>query len=145
MIKFLRVFVYLIGIILALFLAKFVNLFKYISFVPDDKSYDICITTYCTIIEIFMDFMYTKIFECIEKYRVYVECACFINSSNISISNIPVVTFSGMGIAHLSIQVSIRGNADALKSSTIIIYSMSQTDFQIEHSGTALSIDSNGN
>ena len=145
MIKFLRVFVYLIGTILALFLAKFVNLFKYIPFVPDDKSFDICITTYCAIIEIFMDFVYTKIFECFEKHRVYVECVCFIDSNNISISNTPSVTFSGIDIARLSVQVSIRGNADALKSSTIIIYSMSQTDFQIEHSGTSLSLDSNGN
>ena len=82
--------------------------------------------------------------EIIERHKAYIECTYFTDSHNILISNTPLVTFNDVDIAHLSVRVSIRGNAAKLKSSKIRICSMSQMDYQIEHSGTSMKLDSSG-
>lgn len=143
--KILRIVVSLLGAIIALLWANTVNIFQFFTFVPQDKAYDVCITVYFTIIESAIGFAWEMICKQIESRKVYVNCTCYTDSNNISISNTPLLTFNDMDIAYLSIQVSIRGNADKLKLSKIKICSMSQMDFQIEHCGTSMTLDNGGN
>lgn len=132
------------GAILSLFLAQKLNFFQYLSFVPKEKIYDVCITIYFTLIESLISFLLEFIYKWIEACKVYVTCTFFTDFQNISISNSPLVTFNTMDIACLSVQVSIKGNAGKLKSRKIRIRSMSQMDFQIKHSGTSMMLDKNG-
>ena len=143
-IKILRIVASLFGAISALFIAQKFNFFQYLPFVPEGKAYDVCITIYFTIVECLISFLFEFIGKLIETSKVYVTCMCFTDFHNISISNIPFVTFDDMDIARLSVRVSIKGNTDKLKSRKIRIRSMSQVDFQIEHSGTSMKLDKNG-
>ena len=95
-------------------------------------------------VECLISFLFEFLGKLIETSKVYVTCMCFTDFHNISISNIPLVTFDDMDIARLSVRVSIKGNTDKLKSRKIRIRSMSQVDFQIEHSGTSMKLDKNG-
>ena len=107
-IKILRIVASLFGAISALFIAQKFNFFQYLPFVPEGKAYDVCITIYFTIVECLISFLFEFIGKLIETSKVYVTCMCFTDFHNISISNIPFVTFDDMDIARFLFEYQLR-------------------------------------
>lgn len=143
--KWIRLFLSLVGSIMALVMAHFCNIFNYISYIPQDKRYDVCIAVYFTLFETFIDIIFTWILECIDKIRTKVEVVMYLPSEVPNANTTPIVRFNDMGMAELRVQLSVIGNCKNVLSSEIVMKSIIQADMQFARRGTGSSIDENGN
>lgn len=143
--KFLQVIVSFIGSLFALWLAHGINIFDYLTFVPQDKSYDVCITVYFTIVEAALNISYTILIEWLEKQKVEIEAIMFTANEEPNRNTCPIIRFNDMGIAEVNMKVSLKGKRSQLKNKTIILHAMNQVEYQVGRRGSGAQVDNEGN
>lgn len=143
--KWLQILVSFVGSLLALWLAHVFNIFDYMPFVPKDKSYDVCIAVYFTLVETLANLLYSMLLDWIEDRRIEVEAIMFSANEEPNIASCPIIRFNEMGIAEFNMKVSVKGKRSNINNNSIILNSMRQVDFQIGRRGTGTKVDNEGN
>lgn len=145
MIKIIRVVLSLIGAIVALIIAHQFNIFEHMDFIPGDKAYDVCVTVYFTVVESLINIIWDSVASIIKEKQTEVKVVLFNDKNYVSPGCNPVVRFNDMDVAKVFARVYISGNVKNINDKKVMIYAMSQMDFQIGNKGSALSLDENGN
>ncbi len=140
-----KIFKFLIPIlvsVLGVYLANQCNIFDYISFIPKDKSFDICISTYFIILDIFI----VSFIEFIEEEYMS-ELKVTISKSNTvpEISSTPIIEFNAMDLAEAIVNVEITGRKKNFLNSTIVFSNVNFATMQASVKEKGSSVDSDGN
>lgn len=143
--KFLQVIVSLIGSLFALWVAHGINIFDYMTFVPQDKSYDVCITVYFTIVEAILNISYIMLMEWFDQKKVEIEAIMFTANEEPNRNTCPIIRFDAMGIAEVNMKVSLKGKRSQLINKTIILHAMNQVEYQVGRRGSGAKVDNEGN
>lgn len=143
--KWLQLIVSFVGSLLALWLASFFNFFDYITFIPADKSYDVCITIYFTLIETVLNIAYSAWIEWWEKEKTQIETVIYLPNEEPNRSGCPVIRFNSMDMAEIKIKLVIKGKCKNIINKNIVLQTMTQADMQIGRRGIGAVIDNNGN
>lgn len=143
--KWLQVIVSFIGSLIALWLANGINFFEYMTFIPKDKSYDVCIAVYFTIVEAIVNIAYSMHIDWIDKQKIKIEAIMFTANEQPNKNACPIIKFNEFGIAEMNMKVSVQGKRSSIKNNIIVLNSMSQIDFQIGRRGSGAKVDNEGN
>lgn len=145
MIKIIQLVFSFIGAIVALFIAHKFNIFEHMDFIPVDKAYDACITVYFAIAESLIKILGEHISGFIKAKQTEVQLIFYSDKNNISLGSNPKVRFNDLDVATINVRVFISGKVKSINGKKIMIYAMSQMDYQVGNNGSALSLDSTGN
>lgn len=143
--KWMQVFISFVGSLLALWLVHIVNIFDYMTFIPKDKSYDVCIAVYFTLVEAMVNILYSMLLNWIKDRKVDVEAIIFSANEAPNITSCPIIKFNEMGVAEFSMKVSVKGKRNNINNNSIVLNSMRQVDYQIGRRGTGAKVDNAGN
>lgn len=143
--KWLQVLVSFVGSLVALWLAHRFNIFDCMTFIPQEKSYDVCITVYFTLVEAVMNIAYTLLVDWIDKQKIEIEAIMFTANEQPNKNTCPIIRFNDMGLAEMNMKVSIKGKRSRIKNNTIVLTSMSQVEYQIGRRGSGAMVDNEGN
>lgn len=142
--KFLRIIKTIIVAIIGIYLANKFNILSYVSFVPTDKAFDVCLTLYFPILEIVSEF----IVELLYKKFAPSELSAILSISDVekSIDSVPVIKFNSLDLAEIIITIQINGKKKHFSNSQLILPNLSfATMQQATTNDTEISIDNMGN
>lgn len=134
----------LIGSVIALLMAHYINIFSYMTFIPDDKSYDVCIAVYFTLFESMIG---TFINWCERKYEesmTEIEAVIYLQNEVVNEKTTPIIRFDDMGMAEMRLHIKLCGKCENVKGNQIIIRSFLQAEMQLVRRGTGAKIDNDG-
>ena len=143
--KWSQIIVSFVGALVALWLAHVINIFDYITFIPKDKSYDVCITVYFTLVESFVNIIYNNFTEWFDKQKVEIEAILFKTNEEPNRIACPILRFDDMGIAEMNMKVYVKGKSIKLKNKTITLDSMRQVQYQVGRRCSGAKVDNEGN
>lgn len=143
--KWLKLGLSLVGSIFALLLAKWVNIFSYMSSIPNDKQYDVCIAVYFNLIETAITIIFERIEKIIEKNKTKIFSIIHIKNEEPNLNSAPVIRFNEMGMAEFFLHIKMSGKCKKMIGKKIVIQSFVQGDMQIGRRGSGVIIDNMGN
>lgn len=143
--KWIQIILTMLGTIVALFLANSCNFFAYVSFVPKDKAYDVCITVYFTLIQIFIDSIYLHYCNWKDSKKTYVSTTIYMPDQMANLDSCPYILFNSYDVAEFYIKLSVHGLAKNIKGNYIKIAHNNQFELQVSKSGSGARIDNDGN
>ena len=143
--KWLKLLASTIGIIIALCLTKFINLFDYVTFIPQDKKFDVCLTVYFAVIGSLVNVLWEHAENWIEKKRTSIEVVFHLPTEIENMSSVPKVTFNESDVAEVCMHVRIKGNTANILEYSLIIRYLRQADMQPGKKGVGSVIDYEGN
>ena len=143
--KWIQVIISFVGSLLALWLVHVFNIFDYMTFIPKDKSYDVCIAVYFALVEALVNILYSMLLDWREHKKVDVEAIIFSAKEEPNISSCPIIRFNEMGVAEFCMKVSVNGKRNNINNNSIVLNSMRQVDYQIGRRGTGAKVDNDGN
>ena len=101
--KWLQILVSIAGILLALCLAHAFNICDYMTFIPKDKSYDVCITVYFALVEVITSILLSMILDWMEARKVNVEVIMFASNEAPNKASCPIIKFNKISLNDTSI------------------------------------------
>ena len=96
----------LVVALIGVYFANKFNIFDFITFIPEEKSFDICITVYFAILEILSEFFAKSAYA---KFTSEISVVLSLNNTEVSIDSTPIIKFNQSGLAEATITVSIVG------------------------------------
>lgn len=130
--------------VLCILLAHVINPFSFISIVPKDKVYDVCIAVYFSIGSFITEGLIDLINKCIESKKVYIE-AVFSHKNEVSgLQSKPCITFNSCDMAEIELEVSIHGNSKQISDLRLEIPKIAQSDFQVGRKTIGAEVNNNG-
>lgn len=143
--RWLQLLLSLIGSVLALWLAHLINIFDYITIIPADKSYDVCITVYFTLVETGINVGHSLAIEWWKKQKTKIEAVIYLPKGKPNVDNKPVIHFNEIDMAEFRMKLVVKGKCSNILDKNIILPSIEQADIQIGRRGIGASIDNCGN
>lgn len=128
--------------LIGVYLANQFNICDYISFVPKDKAFDICITVYFAILEILSDFLLKAIHR---KFLSELSVTLSLNNTEISMDSSPVIKFNSSDLAEAVITVQINGRKKHFINSQLMLSNIAFATMQASIRDRESSIDNIGN
>ena len=128
--KWIQLAISFVGSIIALLLAHYFNIFEYMTFIPSEKSYDVCITIYFTVIQTGVNIGFYEINKWLEEQKTKIEAVVYLPNEEPNLNSCPIIKFNEMDMAEIRLKLSVKG-----KSKTI----------QIGRKGIGVSVDNSGN
>lgn len=128
--------------LLGVYLANTINIFNYISFIPKDKTFDICIATYFTIFEILIEFLLEHLRK---KFMSEISVVFSINNTEKSIYSTPIIEFNKEDLAEMTITIQIEGRKKHFMNSIIVLPNVGFATIQKNIHSKETSVDANGN
>lgn len=125
---------------LGVILASKLNVFSYITFIPEAHSFDICLGIYITVLDL--------IFECLINYIGNIRSKLFITfySPNTEplITSKPVLYFNSQDTADIKIKISVNGLKKHFKDTTVVIPKIMFATMQPSRNYNEMYINSDG-
>ena len=143
--KFFRLLLSFVGFVIALLVAHGFNIFDYMTFVPQDKKYDVCMAVYFAVMETGITFLYDWIDDCIAKNKTYIEAIFHLPSEYSNSNSIPIIRFNEMGIAEVKLHLVVKGRCTNLTNNGVMISVPQQVDAQFAKKGVGIKRDNQGN
>lgn len=143
--KWLKLCLSLAGSIIALVLAKWFNIFSYMTFIPKDKQYDVCIAVYFTLLEMIIAYIYEAIEQKVEKEKAKIHSVIHLKNEGPNLNSVPEIRFNEMGMAEFYLHVELDGMCKKMDGCKIRIQSFIQGDMQLGKKGSSANIDNDGN
>lgn len=131
-------FIALIGVCMA----NSLNVFDYISLVPSNNAFDLCITVYFAILDIFSDIIIKAVQA---NYVSRISVILSQNNTEITIVSNPVITFNRSDLAEATMSIKITGRKKHFANSQIILSNVNFATMQANSNNREVSIDNNGN
>ena len=132
----------LVVALVGVYLANKFNIFCYISFIPQDKAFDICITVYFAVLEIFSELLMEIIHA---KFLSELSVIFSLNDTEISIESTPIIKFNSSDLAEATITVQIIGRKKHFINSQLILPDISFATMQANIRDKETSVDNAGN
>lgn len=129
---------------LCILLAHIFNPFSFVSIVPKDKVYDVCIAVYFSIGSIITEAVIDKINNYIESEKVYIEAIFSHRNEESGLQSKPCITFNDCDMAEIELEVKVRGNSKQISSLRIEIPKIAQADFQVGRKSIGAELNDNG-
>lgn len=131
-----RIFTPLLSAIIGILLIAIINPFDYITAVPNSFKYEFGITLYFGI----FDYVLRLIGDIVSNlFFADVKCICFIDKSNIDISNSPLISLEGEnGVGEIKCKILVSGTAKLLQDNIIKISFPDWIDAQVASSDTGM-------
>jgi len=114
---FLKIFKTVLIALAGVFIANKFNLFSYMTFIPDDKAFDICITVYFTILELISEFL----LEAVHGRRSELSVILSHVNTDVSIESNPIINFNQDDLAQMTVTVHINGMKKHFTGSKIVL------------------------
>lgn len=133
------------GFIVALLVAHGFNIFDYMTFVPEDKKYDVCIAVYFAVMETGITFLYDGIVEQIAQKKTYIEAVFHLPTEFSNSKSVPIIKFNDMGIAEVKLNLMVKGCCSNLINNGVMIRVPQQVDAQFSKKGVGIKQDNQGN
>lgn len=143
--KWIKPILSLLGSVIALLMAHGFNIFSYMTFIPNDKQYDVCIAVYFTLFETLISMFCACCEKKINEGKTDIESVIYLQNEIVNQNNNPVIKFNDFGMAEMLLHVKVSGKCKKLKGNRIVLRSFSQADMQINRKGTGAKIDNTGN
>ena len=128
--------------VVSVFFAKVFNIFDYISFIPPDRSFDICITTYFSILEILNGLISEKIYS---KFLSELIVIFSTRNTAITIDSTPIIRFNSEDLAEAIITVQISGRKQHFTNSILFIPNVNFATMQASVHSREEYVDIGGN
>ncbi|MGL5676600.1 MAG: hypothetical protein ACRDDX_09305 [Cellulosilyticaceae bacterium] len=113
------------------------NILDYITFIPKDKAFDLCLIIYLAIAEV----IWSKLEEHVRTQKVSIQCIGSIPGQKSTLKTIPVIHFVE-DVATIKFDITINGSAKKAAKNSIIIPFPTCVDVQVENKN--VSVDSKG-
>lgn len=123
----------ILGPLFAVFLVSKINIFDFITLVPDDVKYEAGLTVYLA----FSEAVFLIIGKIAENNCAAVTCIFFTRESEVDINNTPAISCS-IGTASIKCRVSLAGSARILRSTSLHLVLPVWLSSQIEKSNRIL-------
>ncbi|UBK38668.1 hypothetical protein KLF44_04445 [Clostridium perfringens] len=112
----------LISSILSLWLISYFNIVKYLTFIPEDNRFDVCLALYLTIIQILINLFDRWLQKKFEENLSEIEVIFYKDKNNKSINVNPTISFDKeTGIGQVKCSVEMKGNTKLLSNTKLII------------------------
>lgn len=128
--------------LIGVYLTNKLNIFNYISFIPKDKAFDICIASYFTILEILIEFLMETLRS---KFMSELSVIISLNNTEVSIDSTPIINFNPSDLAEAIITVQITGRKRHFLNSVLMISNVGFATMQAGIHDRETSVDNNGN
>lgn len=126
-----RILATLAGAILTLIIAHAFNPFSAMTFIPQDKAYDVCITVYFSIMEIVLNWGIEKVNALIDSYFMTIEVFISHKDEAAEIYSKPKIRFNEFDLAEVALTVHMRGRKKYFTGLEIVLPQIAQADFQV--------------
>lgn len=137
--KFVKpIIVALVGV----YLTNKFNIFSFISFIPADKTFDVCITAYFAFLEILSEFILEVIRT---RFLSELSVILSLNNNEVSIDSTPIIRFNSSDLAEATITIQINGRKKHFKNLKLILSSVNFATMQASINNRETSVDNNGN
>lgn len=143
--KWIQLAISFVGSIIALLLAHYFNIFEYMTFIPSEKSYDVCITIYFTVIQTGVNIGFYEINKWLEEQKTKIEAVVYLPNEEPNLNSCPIIKFNEMDMAEIRLKLSVNGKSKTILDKKIIINALAQVDLQIGRKGIGVSVDNSGN
>lgn len=140
--KLLKIAKPLIVALIGVYLANKFNVFSYISFIPTDKSFDVCITAYFAVLEIVSEFLMDTVRT---KFMSELSVILSLNDTEVSIDSTPIIKFNSSDLAEATLTVQIVGRKKHFKNSQLILSNVGFATMQASIRNRETSVDNAGN
>ena len=118
--KFLNVISIVLVTLLSIFLAQTFNIVRYVGFVPEEITFETCITIYITILEYIRDILIDSINAYINKNKSVIRCVFYKKGEVEDINYNPMLKINGGNhIEQIDVVVSIKGKKKNFKDCLI--------------------------
>lgn len=124
--------------IIAVFCVSKWNLFKSISFIPNDKVFEFGLAAYLG----FLEWLYTILVHKIKKNEAKIECLFYCNGQKESIESNPAIKFRNE-VAYINGKINVSGKVKKLCRNNILITIPNWVDIQIDDYGDLIVIENN--
>lgn len=139
----LKIFRTVVIVLVGVYLANKYNIFDYISFIPEENSYDLCITTYISILEIFRSFLAEYINN---KYMSELTVILSLKKdTEIYLESNPIIEPDGLDLAEAFLTIRINGRKEHFKNSQIKIPATEFATMQASLRDKEAKVDNDGN
>ena len=132
----------LVVALIGVYFANKFNIFDFITFIPEEKSFDICITVYFAILEILSEFFAKSAYA---KFTSEISVVLSLNNTEVSIDSTPIIKFNQSGLAEATITVSIVGRKKHFSDFQLVVANSSFATMQANIHDREVSIDNTGN
>lgn len=132
----------LIVALIGVYLANKFNIFSFISFIPADKSFDVCITAYFAILEIALELLITIIRN---KFMSELSVILSLSNTEVSLDSTPVISFNRSDLAEATITVQINGRKKHFSNYQLILSNAGFVTMQANIHDREASVDNLGN
>ena len=123
----------------AIFLVGKFNIFDSITFVPNEYSFEIGLTSYIAI----LDFIYFKLSKYIDlNHKASIECLFYSDKLSKKITNIPSVSFIE-DVSYINCCITVKGGAKKLAKNALIISFPNWVDLQQTNGSAGIINDKN--
>lgn len=130
-----------LGAIFGLYAANKFNPFAWLSFVPAYSVYDICITVYFAIADIFIN----SLVDYLSKRRAEISVVISASGTTVSEESNPMIELNDSGIANLCIKVNVCGKKKHFAGTRIIIPALGLATIQPSYTHQGVVVDELGN
>lgn len=121
----------IIGATLGLIMVKKFNLFSYFSFVPTEEAFNICITVYFALAEIFLEEICVRLVRWIQnQFFSTIDVTLYLPQSNPDTGHNPEIRFNSHDSAEIRIEIHICGKRKHFCNSKMIFRHLSFADIQ---------------
>ena len=112
----------LLSAVIGVCLANKFNIFDFLPFVPNEYTYEICITAYFAVIDIIIDF-FMEFFSDILRKRLMSELSIIISQqgASLNVDSDAFLDFNSDGLTQANVLVKMRGKKKAFKDVDLII------------------------
>ena len=138
---FLKIFKTVLIALAGVFIANKFNLFSYMTFIPDDKAFDICITVYFTILELISEFL----LEAVHGRRSELSVILSHVNTDVSIKSNPIINFNQDDLAQMTVTVHINGMKKHFTGSKIVLSDVGFATMQANTRVDGAGVDTDGN
>lgn len=128
--------------ILGIWAANKFNLFEFLTFIPTDYVYEVCITVYFAIIDVILEILRELLCNFLkEKFFSEIEVIIYQTNTEPNIKNNPTLIFNSEDQTEACILVSVKGNKKHFKNARIQIENPACAEIQGNYKSRAVSID----
>lgn len=131
-----------VGAALGILMAHWINPFAWVPIVPEDSAYDICITVYFAITNIFLDRLVDSL---VENWLARISIIISTPSASISVESEPIIDLDANGLGNLCVKVDVHGKKEHFVGSKIIIPALGLATIQPTFARKGVLMDDDGN
>ena len=142
--KIFKILFPLLSAFIGLLLANHCNIFEFLTFVPKEYKYDVCITVYFALSEVLLNELYNCVKQKIVPYfRSSISVVFHPAQVEPDINTTPTIQFNSQGLAEINMTITIAGKKEHFEQSLLVIAAPDFADIQNNYKRDAVQVSGN--